>query len=60
MVYPTRKFVPKHFGPFKIIQKISQVNYKLELPNKWKVHPVFHIALLAPYIKTPEYGRPHA
>ena len=40
-----RRFV----GPFEIIQKISRVAYELQLPEKWKMHPVFHISLLKPW-----------
>jgi hypothetical protein len=58
-VYPTLKFAPKRVGPFKIIKRIGEVNYKLELPDNYRIHNVFHVALLSPYITTPEYGRPY-
>ena len=37
-----RKFV----GPFKILEKISRVAYRLELPPRWRIDPVFHSSLL--------------
>ena len=41
---------------------MSPVNYHLELPMQWSIHPVFHIDLLTPYHKTimhgPNYQRP--
>ena len=40
-----RRFV----GPFEIIKKISRVAYELQLPEKWKMHPVFHVSLLKPW-----------
>ena len=40
-----RRFV----GPFQIIQKISRAAYKLNLPDAWSMHPVFHISLLKPW-----------
>jgi hypothetical protein len=59
---PTAKLVPRHHGPFKIIQVMSAVNYRLELPTQWSIHPVFHINLLTPYKETimhgPNFTRP--
>ena len=40
---PTTKLAPKRHGPFKVIQVMSPVNYRLELPMQWSIHPVFHI-----------------
>jgi hypothetical protein len=40
----------------------SAVNYRLELPTQWSIHPVFHINLLTPYKETimhgPNFTRP--
>jgi hypothetical protein len=35
---------------------MSAVNYRLELPTQWTIHPVFHIDLLTPYHETPMHG----
>jgi hypothetical protein len=41
---------------------MSTVNYCLELPTQWSIHPVFHIDLLTPYKETimhgPNFTRP--
>jgi hypothetical protein len=41
---------------------MSDVNYCLELPTQWSIHPVFHINLLTPYRETimhgPNFTRP--
>jgi hypothetical protein len=49
---PTAKLAPRRHGPFRIIQVMSAVNYHLELPTQWSIHPVFHIDLLMPYKET--------
>ncbi|XP_070013577.1 uncharacterized protein [Nicotiana sylvestris] len=41
------KLSSRYVGPYKIIQKIGQVAYKLELPPELSlVHPVFHVSML--------------
>ena len=35
---------------------MSPVNYRLELPTQWSIHPVFHIDLLTPYHETITHG----
>ena len=49
MARPSRKLQPKYIGPYKIIEIVSPVAYKLELPSTLKVHPVFHVSLLRNY-----------
>ena len=41
-----RKLLPKYIGPFKNLARVNEVAYPLQLPDKMKVHPVFHIILL--------------
>jgi hypothetical protein len=53
---PTAKLAPRRHGPFKIVQVMSAVNYRLELPMQWSIHPVFHIDLLMPYRETIMHG----
>jgi hypothetical protein len=54
---PCRKFADRYFGPYKIIEKISKVAYRLELGPHARIYPVFHVSLLEKYNKNviPDY-----
>jgi len=37
----------RFIGPFKVLEKVSEFTYLLELPDKMKrLHPIFHVSLL--------------
>ncbi|GJT15249.1 putative reverse transcriptase domain-containing protein [Tanacetum coccineum] len=41
------KLNPKYVGPFKVLEKVRAVAYKLELPQKLsRVHSTFHVSNL--------------
>ncbi|WMV40886.1 hypothetical protein MTR67_034271 [Solanum verrucosum] len=42
-----RKLSPRYIGPYRIVKRIGNVAYELELPQELAaVHPVFHISML--------------
>jgi hypothetical protein len=40
------KLLPRRIGPYEIREKFSGLNYKINIPEKWKTHPVFHVSRL--------------
>ena len=47
-----RKLNPKFCGPFKILEKVTDVTYRLQLSQPMKtrkIHDAFHTTLLKPY-----------
>ena len=40
------KLSPKYYGPYKVLQNICTMAYKLELPASSRVHLVFHVSCL--------------
>jgi hypothetical protein len=45
------------YGPYKIKLKVSDLVYCLDLPRHMKIHPVFHVSLLEPYVTNSFPGR---
>ena len=54
---PSKKLAPKKYGPFKILKKIGTRAYRLELHSRWRIHNVFHVSLLKPYVQNELKGR---
>ncbi|GMH17780.1 hypothetical protein Nepgr_019621 [Nepenthes gracilis] len=50
------KLKPRFIGPFKILEKIGEVAYRLALPpNLAEVHDVFHMSMLRKYVHDPTH-----
>ncbi len=56
----TKKLTDQYVGPFKVLEKVGNLAYRLEVPDHWKIHPVFTIAQLepAPDPNADPYDRP--
>ena len=47
------KLNPRYIGPFRIVERIGPVAYRLELPSELsRIHNVFHMSMLRKYIRT--------
>ena len=55
--HPSKKLNHKSLGPFQIEKIVSPLAVRLTLPQKWKIHNVFHVLLLEPY-RTSEHRAP--
>ncbi|MCO5547973.1 hypothetical protein L7F22_001428 [Adiantum nelumboides] len=51
-----KKLSPRYCGPYEDIKVLSDQAYKLKLPEHIKVHEIFHISLLKPYIPNPNHA----
>ena len=48
------KLSPRGDGPFRVLEKINNNEYKLELPDEYGINPTFNIADLTLYEKDQE------
>ena len=52
------KLSPRYVGPFRIIERIGAVSYRLDLPASMSsVHDVFHILMLKKHLRDDEQQR---
>ncbi|XP_056694933.1 uncharacterized protein [Spinacia oleracea] len=56
----TGKLSPRYIGPYEILERVSEVAYRLALPTDLeKVHNVFHVSMLRKYVPDPSHVISH-
>jgi hypothetical protein len=38
------KLGPKFYEPYRVLQKVGEVSYKVQLPQNVRIHDVFHVS----------------
>jgi Chromo (CHRromatin Organisation MOdifier) domain len=51
--HPTKKLSDKWLGPYKVDKVISHSAIHLKLPASMRIHPVFHVSKLHPFLPDP-------
>ena len=55
-IWERGKLSPRYIGPYRIVERIGEVAYRLELPsNLDRIHDVFHVSMLRQYIPDPSH-----
>jgi hypothetical protein len=45
----TPKLGPRQLGPYKVLERIGDLDYCLKLPSYLNLNPIFHVSCLSPW-----------
>lgn len=49
----SRKLSPRFLGPYPVEAVVGPSSVRLKLPHHLRIHPVFHVSLLKPFLSSP-------
>jgi hypothetical protein len=49
-LHQNMKLTTRFYGPFKVLERIGQVAYKIQLPESADIHLIFHVSRLKKYL----------
>ncbi|GJU89085.1 ty3-gypsy retrotransposon protein [Tanacetum coccineum] len=52
----SNKLAKRYYRPFEILERVGKVAYRLALSDSSKIHPVFHVSLLMPFLGSDQEG----
>jgi len=52
----SKKLQAKWLGPFTVTKVVSRVSYQIDLPDRWRIHDVFHIEKLKRAVETNRFS----
>ena len=60
MPYKSNSLQAKFFGPYKVLEKLGSLDYRIDTPGRKKIEGICHGNLLKPYFRPDGEQFPHS